>query len=177
MHTTTAPRFRLIRGRHRREDSACVAATPKIVPWITLGQTRAKMDSGMVSKSVAMTNETRGRGALKQRPRSNNSTTPTNKCIIRTSMTSWTTSCNPNKKARRTRKSKKSARGPTKMVTRSLSKPQVAAPNSSPVKRPIWQTTLSKAHQAREPRASRPITRLLTAINSTSNNQVTVLVV
>ena len=174
MHTTTAPRFRLIRGRRRREDNACAAAMPRIVPWITLGQTRAKMDSGMVSKSVGTTNETRGRGALKQRPRLNNSTTPTNKCIIRTSMTSWTTFCNLSKKAKRTRKSKKSGREPTKMETRSLSRPLVA--QSNPVKRQIWQITLSKAHQAREPRASHPITHLLTAINSSISNSQVVLV-
>ena len=120
MHTTIAPRFRLIRGRRKREDIVCVAATPKIVPWTTLGQTRAKMDSGMVSKSGATTKETRVRGALKLRLRPNNSTTQTNKCIIRTSMIWWTTFSSLSKMAKRTRRSRKSGRVPTKMEMRSL---------------------------------------------------------
>ena len=86
-----------------------------------MGQTLAKMDSGMASKSGATTSEIRVRGAaLKLRLRSNNSTTQTNKCIIRTSTISWTTFFNLSKMAKRTRRSRKSGRGPTKMEMKSL---------------------------------------------------------
>ena len=101
--------------------SVIVAVLPRTAQKITLMQIVGHI-SAVFNKNVLMTSASRRANMSRSRL---SMTTPTKKCIIRTSMTSWIISCSLSRMARRTRrKQKTSAR--ELMSSRMKTRPRVS---------------------------------------------------